>query len=70
MTDSEAPQDATPVRPGPNTGRAALAGMLAGALALGVGELLAGISSSTPALVVSVGEVLVDVAPIKAVRAS
>ena len=70
MTASEAAQEATPVWPGPNTGRAALAGMLAGALALGVGELLAGISSSTPALVVSVGEVLVDVAPKKAVRAS
>jgi len=70
VTGSEAPQNATPVRPRPNTARAALAGMLAGALALGVGELLAGISSSTPALVVSVGEVLVDVAPIKAVRAS
>ena len=70
MTGSEAPQNATSVRPGPNTARAALAGILAGALALGVGELLAGISSSTPALVVSVGEVLVDVAPIKAVRAS
>jgi len=70
VTGSEAPQDATPVLPGLNTGRAALAGMLAGALALGVGELLAGISSSTPSLVVSVGELLVDVAPIKAVRVS
>ena len=70
MTGSEAPQNAAPVWPGPSTARAALAGILAGALALGVGELLAGISSSTPALVVSVGEVLVDVAPIKAVRAS
>ena len=64
MTGSEAPQNATPVWPGSNTARAALAGMLAGALALGVGELLAGISSSTPALVVSVGEVLVDVVPV------
>jgi DMSO/TMAO reductase YedYZ molybdopterin-dependent catalytic subunit len=49
---------------GPSPGWAALAGLLSGALALGVGELLAGIFSSVPSLVVSVGDVFIDNTPL------
>lgn len=66
-------QSVTSIRPprfGPDPGPAALAGLVAAGLALGVGELMAGISRSIPSLVVSVGEVIVDFAPIEAVRAS
>jgi len=68
MTSSEIeihePQEATD---GPATiaprGRAALAGILAAAFALGIGELLAGLSSRIPSLVVAVGDAVIDNVP-------
>lgn len=71
MTDnSDPPLEKTHSRLGSNPGLAALAGALAGGLALGVGELLAGISRQAPSLVVAVGDVIVDVTPLTIVRAS
>ena len=73
--DPDVPDDATqaaldeiadiaPNRPVPiSRGTAAAAGALAGGVALGVGEVLSGISNKIPSLVVRVGDVVIDNAP-------
>ena len=66
----EAQQEAMPDRPGSQRAWAALAGVVAVGSALGVSQLLAGLSSSIPSLVVSVGGVIVDFTPLTLVRAS
>ena len=58
----------TPLQPG--GGSAAISGMLAGGVALGLGELAGGLSSRIPSLVVAIGDVVVDWTPIQAVRKS
>jgi DMSO/TMAO reductase YedYZ molybdopterin-dependent catalytic subunit len=47
----------------PGAARAAIAGVLASAVALGVSELLAGIAAPVPSLVVAIGGAIIDRAP-------
>lgn len=57
--DALAPQPVPTI----SRGTAAAAGALAGGVALGVGELLSGISNKIPSLIVRVGDVVIDNAP-------
>ena len=57
--DALAPLPDTPI----SLGTAAAAGALAGGVALGVGELLSGISNKIPSLIVRVGDVVIENAP-------
>ena len=50
--------------------RAALAGVLAAAVALGLAELAAGMLTGSPSLVVAVGDVVVDLVPLRLERAA
>ena len=70
MDRDEAQQETMQNRAHPNRAWAALAGMVAVGAALGVGQLLAGLSSGIPSLVISVGAVIVDFTPLTLVRAS
>ncbi len=54
----------------PSRARAALAGVVAVGLALGVSELIAGLFSSVPSLIVSIGDVIVDFSPDRLVKLS
>jgi len=54
----------------PNRSWAALSGVVAVGAALGVSQLLAGLATTVPSLVVSVGGVVVDITPLSIVRAS
>ncbi len=49
--------------PQPTTRRAALAGMLAVGVAIGVSELLAGAFRRTPSLLIAIGDFVIDVVP-------
>jgi DMSO/TMAO reductase YedYZ molybdopterin-dependent catalytic subunit len=51
-------------------GRAALAGLLSAAVALGVSELAAGALTGAPSLIVAVGDVVVDLVPLQIERAA
>ena len=62
MSESDPPLPVPPVR-------SAVAGVLSTALALGVGELAAGISNRLESFVVAVARVIIDGAPSGVVRA-
>ena len=75
MDMDEAQQETVPApvgtnAPGTNRAWAALAGIVAVGSALGVSQLLAGLSASIPSLVLSVGAVIVDFTPLTLVRIS
>lgn len=58
-----------PAEPRPSKTLAALAGLVGAALALGMGELLAGLAGDrVPSLVVAVGDLVIDVAPTRLVK--
>ena len=66
MDDPQPQADAPPPAPAtqrPSLWRTALAGLIAAGLALGIGELVAGISSRLSAPVISVGNRVVDAVP-------
>lgn len=48
---------------GPGRSRVAVAGVLAAAVALGVSELIAGLSTRVPSLIVAVGAAVIDIVP-------
>lgn len=58
VLDAPSPADSTA-----SPGRAALAGVLAAATALGVSELLGAVRAGDPSLITSVGEAVIDLAP-------
>ena len=71
MTDVAEPiQKPAPPERGRQRARAAISGMVAVAAALGISQLLVGLSTRVPSLVVSVGGLVVDYTPLTIVRAS